>query len=260
MAAPEGGAQQSRTRLEVGCDQHAADGESVSHALCRGDEVGPDARRLMGEEPPRAAVSRLNLVQHQLRPGLGGRLAQPPQELVRRAVDARHTLDALDDHRRELPRRELLPGGFEVIQRCELHVGGAVEGRLNRGVVRHGDGSRRAAVEGLRNGQHLLASRVERRQLQGVLIGLGPRVAEEEAVVAVTRHAAQFFGQRHLERILHRVRVEPDACDLLLHGPHVVGLRVSDRDHGVAAVEVEVLGPRLVVDEAAFSSHRFDRI
>ena len=244
----------------MGRDQHAADRESVGHALRRSDEVGTDARRLMGEEPPRAAVSRLDFVQHQLRPGFGGRFAQPAQKFVRGAVDARHALDALDDHRRELPRRKFLPGGFEVVQRRELHVGGAVEGRLNRGVVRYGDGSRRAAVESLRDGQHLAAARVERRQFQGVFIGLGPRVAEEEAVVVVTRDAPEFFGECPLERVLHRVRIEPEACDLLLHGPYVVGLRMPDRDHGVAAVEVEILGARLVVDEAAPAPDGFDRI
>ena len=41
----------------------------------------------------------------------------------------------------------------------------------------------------------LRPARVERRQFQGVLVGLGPRVAEEKAVVVVTRDAAQSLRQ-----------------------------------------------------------------
>ena len=260
VTAAEGGSQQPRTRLEVGRYEHAADRESVGHAFGRGDQVGADAGGLVGEEAARAAVSRLDFVEHQLRPGLGRRGAHGAQELVRRAVDARNALNALDDHRRELPRGELRAHRPDVVQGGELHVRRAVEGRRDRRIVRHGDGSRRAAVEGLRDGERLRPARVERRQFQGVLVGLGPRVAEEKAVVVVTRDAAQSLRQLHLKRILDRVGVESQACDLLLHGPHVVGLRMPDRDHGMAAVKVEVLGSRRVVDVAALAPHRFDRI
>lgn len=77
---------------------------------------------LVGEEAARAAVSRLDFVEHQLRPGLGRRGAHGAQELVRRAVDARNALNALDDHRRELPRGELRAHRPDVVQGGELHV------------------------------------------------------------------------------------------------------------------------------------------
>ena len=81
-----------------GRDEHAADRESVAHALGHGNKVGPYAGLLVGEEAPRAAVARLDLVQNELRARLGGYGAQLAQEVVRGAVDARHALDALDDH------------------------------------------------------------------------------------------------------------------------------------------------------------------
>ena len=126
-----------------------------------------------------------------------------------------------------LPRGEFLANRLKVVQRDELHVRCAVERSRDRGVVRGGHGPRRAAMEGLAHGQHFGAARVERGELQGILVGLGPRVAEEKAVVVVTRDAAQSLRQLHLKRILDRVGVESETCDLLLHGPHVVGLTCS---------------------------------
>ena len=51
---------------------------------------------------------------------------------------------------------------LEVVQRGEFHVGRPVERRTDGGVVRRGDGARRAAVEGFGEGQHFGAARLER--------------------------------------------------------------------------------------------------
>ena len=253
VVAAEGRAQQPGARLEMGRDQHAADREAVAHAFGRGDQVGADAGCLVGEEATRASVARLYLVEDKLRAGFARRRAQSAQEVVRGAVDAGHALNAFDDDGCELARGEFRARGSEVVQRHEFHVGRAVEGGRNRGVVRRGDGARGAAVERLGKGQHLRAAGVERSQFQGVLVRLGSRVAEEEAVIVVARCAAQFFGQGGLERVLDRVGIEPQPCGLLREGPYIVGLRMADRDDGMAAVEVEVFGACRVVDEAALA-------
>ena len=101
---------------------------------------------------------------------------------------------------------------------------------------------------------------MERGELQGVFVGLGARVAEEEPVVVISRDAAQPVGEFDLQRVLHRVGVEAQPADLLRDGLDVVGLCVADRDDGMTAVEVEVFGTLLVVDEAPLAPHRLDRI
>ena len=237
----------------MGRDQHAADREAVAHAFGRGDQVRADAGSLVGEEATRASVARLYFVEDKLRAGFARRRAQFAQEVVRGAVDAGDALDALDDDGGELTRGEFRARGSDVVQRYEFHVGRAVEGGRDRGVVRRGDGARGAAVERLGKGQHLRAAGVERSQFQGVLVRLRSRIAEEEAVIVVARCAAQFFGQGGLERVLDRVGIESQPCGLLREGPYVVGLRMADRDDGMAAVEVEVFGACRVVDEAAFA-------
>jgi len=101
---------------------------------------------------------------------------------------------------------------------------------------------------------------VERGELECVLIGFGPRVAEEEAVVGIARYASQLLGQTGLERVFHRIGVEAQTRDLLRDGPHVVRVGMADRDHGVSAVEVEVLRAGRIIDETAPAAYRFDGV
>ena len=151
-------------------------------------------------------------------------------------------------------------GLYEVVQRHEFDVRRAVERGADRRVVRRRDGARRTAVESFAEGQDLRAPRLERGQLQGVLVGFGARVAEEKPVVVAARQPSEAVGQPLLERVLHRIGVEAQPGDLPLYGVDVVRMGVADRDHGVPAVEIEVLGAGRVVDEAASAPDRFDRI
>ena len=79
---------------------------------------------------------------------------------------------------------------FEVVQRKEGRVSVGVDGSRYLRIVRHFDGERRAAVEGVACGQHTAAARVERRQFQRVLIGFGAGVNEKELVVIVAAQRA----------------------------------------------------------------------
>ena len=88
-------------------------------------------------------------------PVRSGRLAQRAKESLLGAADARHALNAFDDHGGELARGELALDRPDVVQRHELHVGRGVEGRADRGIVGHLDGARRTAVESSAEGQHL---------------------------------------------------------------------------------------------------------
>ena len=260
MVAAEGGAQHPLAGLELRRDEYAADREAVAHALGSRNQIGTDARPLVGEETPRAAVPRLDLVEDQHRPRALGRLAQRAKESLLGAADARHALNAFDDHSGELARGELALDRPDVVQRHELHVGRGVEGRADRGIVGHLDGARRTAVESSAEGQHLGPPRVERRQFQSVFIGFGARVAEEKPVVVVTRQCSQPLGQRVLQRVFHRIGVESQPCGLLRDHPHVMRMRMADRNDGMAAVEVEVLRACGIVDVAAAAAHRLDRI
>lgn len=81
--------------LELGRYEHAADRESVAHALGRSYEVGAYACILVSEETSAAAVARLYLVENKHRAGLFGRLAQLHKEIVVRNMYTGDSLNAL---------------------------------------------------------------------------------------------------------------------------------------------------------------------
>ena len=134
----------------------------------------------------------------------------------------------------------------------------AVDGRRDARVVGGLDGQRRAAVKGVARGQNAAAPRVEGGELQGVFVGLGPRVDQEEVIVVVARGAAQAFGQLRLQVVLHRVGVEAQALQLRADGLDVAGMAVANADDGVAAVEVEIFAALAVPHVAAAAFHNLD--
>ena len=93
---------------------------------------------------------------------------------------------------------------------------------------------------------------MEGGQLQGVLVGFGTAVDEEERVVFVAAGLAQAFGHLLLELVDDGVGVEAQGGYLVADHLHVVRMGVADGDDGMAAVEVEVLRTVLVPHVAAF--------
>ena len=116
-----------------------------------------------------------------------------------------------------------------------------VDGSDDLGIVRHLNSQTRTSVEGFLATQHTGVTRLEGCQFQGVLIGLGTAVDQEQLVVVVATDFAQSFGQFHLQLVDHRVGVESDLTELLRHFLLIVGMGVPDADHSVAAIEVKIL-------------------
>ena len=95
-------------------------------------------------------------------------------------------------------------------------------------------------MESLVEGQDLGPSGGEGRQLEGVLVSLGPAVAKEEGVVGVTAQLAQLGSQRALEAVLDSVGVETQRLCLLGQDLHIVRMAMAHADDGMAAIEVRI--------------------
>ena len=257
VVAAEGGPQHAVDRGELGADEDAADGKSVTHSLGYGDEVGAYAGILVGKELARAAVARLYLVEYEYDVVTAACLAQLLQELHFGYLNAAHALYALDDDGADVAGGHLLLDTSHVVEGEESHLEGVVDGGDDTGVVGHLDCGRGTAVEGVGKGDDLLLAGVERGQFQRVFVGLGPRVDEEEGIVVIPRQGAQLVGQLLLQAVDHRVGVEDEFFSLFGNSVHVVGVRMADGDDGVAAVQVEVFGPVGVVGVAPFSRYDF---
>ena len=95
-------------------------------------------------------------------------------------------------------------------------------------------------MEGLLTRQYTGIAGFEGRQLQGVLIGFGARVNQEQLVIVVTTDLTQSLCQLHLQLINYRVGVEADLTELFGYLLQIVGVRVSDADHSMSAIEVKI--------------------
>ena len=165
-------------------EQERAHGQAAAERLGQGQDVGHDARVLVGEHLPGAPEAALDLVEDQERAALAADRLEALQELGRRRADAALALHRLEHHgrglvadrprppRRDRPRaRSARPGtsgskGSRYFGRPggrERAHGAAVEGALERDVL----------------GAALLLADAP-RELHGPFPGLGARVAEED--------------------------------------------------------------------------------
>ena len=130
-----------------------------------------------------------------------------------------------------------------------------VDGGDNLRIVGGFHCQRGASVESFLSGEYPAAAGGERGELQTVLVGLGAAVHQKQLVVGIAAYGTQAFGQLALQRVHHGVGVEAYLAQLAAHGLHIVGMAVSDADHGMSAVEVEVFGAGIVVDAASLAAY-----
>ena len=186
-----------------------------------------------------AAVAALHLVgdeQHVVR---AAQQRQPLQEVIGRHDDAAHALNRLDNHGADVAAAQDFGHRLQVVIDEANGVAG-VEGSHDFGVVGGRHRARGTAVKRAFKCHHAGFAGVEGGQLQRILVGLGPRVAQKQRVIVVARHLAQLVRQLRLNRNLHRVGVEADVLQLLGEALHVVRVAVADGNNGVAAVEIQV--------------------
>ena len=84
---------------------------------------------------------------------------------------------------------------------------------------------------------------MERRQFQGVLIGLRPAVAKEQMIIVIPADPPQFLRQSVLQAIQYGIGVESEFPGLLPDRLHIMRMAMPDTDDGMPAVQVQVLLP-----------------
>jgi len=99
-----------------------------------------------------------------------------------------------------------------------------------------------------------LAGQLERR-----LVGLRPRVAEEDPLQRRGAARRQPLGERNPGRVAHGGGVEQELARLLGDGPHDIWMAVAGRGDGMAAVGVEPFDTVLVDEPGPAATNRADR-
>ena len=110
-------------------------------------------------------------------------------------------------------------------------------------------------MEGSVEGHNLVPSGMEGSQFEGVFVGLGAGIHQEEAPVLVAAGFAQFTGQALLQGVVDTVGIEPDLVQLVFQGCHIVGVGMTDGNHRVTTVQVQVFLPLIVPHPASFRAH-----
>lgn len=99
---------------------------------------------------------------------------------------------------------------------------------------------------------------MEGGQFQGVLVGFGSGVAEEEGVVVIAAGPAYPVRQFLLKGILHGVGVEAESGKLFRNHSDVMRVTVPDGYHGMASVHVGIFVAVLVPEGGVYPSDGLD--
>ena len=215
---------------------------------------------LMGKEFSATAVSTLDFVQNQNRSGFGTNLAKFLHKFGSRYFDTAHSLYSFDDNSAYVTFRQFLLHRFDVIQREIGHMTVVVDRSNDGGVVcsLHCKGC--TSVEGFAERNDFGASVIERSQLQRVFIGFGSAVDQKQRVIFITGNLSQACSHFLLQLVDNRVGIKAKGCYLIADHLHIVGMRVSDGDDGMASVEVQIFRTVLIPYFTALSFDYIDVI
>ncbi len=200
----------------------------------------------MGEELAGAAHAGLDLVEDQQQPALVAERAQAPQALRRHRAQTALALDRLNHDRgrligdRGLERR--MVAERDLVEAVDLGPEAFDVFLLAAGRDRR----QRAAVEGALEGDDAVAlgmalrGMVFPRHLDGGLVGLGPRIGEEDAL----REGRLAEAPRQLLALRHRVEVGgvPDLPGLGRQRLDQMRMGVAERIDRDARAEIEIAG------------------
>src|SRR6185437_14186384 len=107
-------------------------------------------------------------------------------------------------------------------------------------------------MEGFAEGDDLFPAGVEGGELEGVLICLGSGIAEEQLVIGAAADLSQFVGELLLQRDADGIAVKTYFAELIGDALYIMRVCMTDRNDGMAAIEIEVLLAVLVPDVRTF--------
>ena len=190
MIAAEGRTQLSVDGLERRTDQHGSHREAVGDALGHGDDIRTDVEPLVSEELTASSVATLYLVADQDRPILLAGSSQTLGKFLCGEFDAAHALDTLQNYSTDITLCQLRLPRRQVVHRQIGHVAVVVDGGDDLWIVRHLHSQTCTAMESLLAREHPCPAVSKRCQFQGILVGLGTAIDEEQLVVVVARDLA----------------------------------------------------------------------
>ncbi len=155
-----------------------------------------------------------------------------------------------------------VPGRTAVRVRIE-HADDAGHPRLVRPaarVARQGDSAERRAVVGAIPRDDLVSPRIQARELDRVLVGLGPRVRQERHGEVARRHLGQKASEPRSGLVRHRRPDRAEPVRLLLDRGDDLRVLMSDVDVHELRREVEIALPVVIPEVAPLRPGNRDRV
>ena len=174
---------------------------------------------------------------------------------------AREPLHRLDYHCGRLVS-DVYVDRVDVPARDEAHVkrGTREAIPLLHGSPRDSAGGSGAAVKTAFNRGNMRAARHAERELHRVLIGFGAGVDEEHTREVELGKADQPLSRTHANLHRNRVRLEITGFRLLGESGGPTRMRVSERGHGVASIQVEHALADAILEPNSFGRNDLERI
>ena len=233
------------------CCEERPDGKAVPQGLRQRDHVRHGLRLFAGEERPRPAYPRLDLVRNHEEPFLIANPPDPPEIPGIGNDDAALPLDRLDENAAGFLRHGRLQRRKVVVRHIPESLRKRCKADVKSFLRRRRHGRQRPAVEGvLHRDQFISASHVFRGVLPGEfdrrLVGLRPAVAEERLVERRILH--EKARQKDLRRDVVEVRDVEEVFRLLFDCGDDPGVSVAEGADGDPPDQIEITAAFAVPD------------
>jgi len=246
VASPEGGPQHTVVGFDFRRNKQSSYGKTISHAFGHGDQGWGHPIVLVGKEFPGAAITALDFIEDQQGPVFFTQLFQSGQKTGCRNPDAPDALDPLHQYTCDVVFSEGPADRFQVVKGKNQGIVGQVHRSCDLRVIGERHCGRCAAMKSLPEGYEFLPAGHEGGQLDGILIGFGPRITEKKPVAGIAALASQQTGQLPLKRILYRVGIKTDLRQLTADPFYIMRMGVPDGDHRMPPVQIKVFHPFVI--------------
>ena len=82
---------------------------------------------------------------------------------------------------------------------------------------------------------------MEGSELEGVLVRFRTRITKEQLIVRPAGYFPQLVRQLYLQRDMNAVGIEPHFVQLIGDALHIMRMRMTDRDHRMTPIKIQVL-------------------
>ena len=258
MITTEGRTQLAIYRSELRTNQDTSHRETVTDTLGYRNDIRTNTSVLVSKELTRTAITALDFITDKYCIVLVAQLTQALHEFRSYQTDTAYPLDTFNHHRTDITLCQFCFPSREIVHRQISHMTVGIDRRNDFRIVSSFYGQRSTAMKCLFLYQYTGTSVVERSQLQRIFISLSTTINQEELIIIITGKFAQTIGQLLLQLIDDGVGIEAQLCHLVANHFHIMRVSMTNRDHSMTTIKVEIFIALIIPHVATFSLNDID--